>query len=147
MKEIAGNLWDHWNQPGRIVCITTNGFVKKDGHAVMGRGVALQATGKVHDLKWIVGMLITRNGNIVQLVPGTKLLLFPTKYHWAEKSDPGLIETSAKQLEKLARAHPEVTYILPRPGTGNGQLSWDVVKPKLVSLPDNVWVISYKENR
>jgi len=40
VKEVDGNLWEieaDWR------VITTNGFVKKDGRAVMGRGVARQA--------------------------------------------------------------------------------------------------------
>lgn len=42
MIEIIGNIWDYYDK-GYNICITTNGFVKKNGCAVMGRGTALQA--------------------------------------------------------------------------------------------------------
>lgn len=32
--------------------------------------------------------------------------------------------------------------VLPRPGCGNGRLTWEQVKPVIKFLPDNVWVIS-----
>ena len=40
MNEVNGNLWD---SNADIIVITTNGAVRKDGAAIMGRGVALQA--------------------------------------------------------------------------------------------------------
>ena len=43
MIEIQGNIWDYYEQEYNI-CITTNGFVRSDGCAAMGRGTALQAT-------------------------------------------------------------------------------------------------------
>ncbi len=39
MKEDFGDLWDF----DGIIAITTNGFVKKDGSCVMGRGCAKEA--------------------------------------------------------------------------------------------------------
>ena len=40
MKEVTGNIWDY---PADIVCITTNGSTTRNGSAVMGKGIALQA--------------------------------------------------------------------------------------------------------
>ena len=40
MIEIKGSLF---NEPCDAFCITTNGFIKKDGTCVMGRGCAKQA--------------------------------------------------------------------------------------------------------
>lgn len=40
MREITGNLWDYYEKPGYVVCITTNGVVNAKGRAVMGRGCA-----------------------------------------------------------------------------------------------------------
>jgi len=39
MKELRGNLF---HTPCDVICITTNGFVKRNGEAVMGRGCAVQ---------------------------------------------------------------------------------------------------------
>ena len=39
MKEVFGDLWEF----DGIIAITTNGFVKRDGTCVMGRGCARQA--------------------------------------------------------------------------------------------------------
>ena len=45
MKEITGDIWDYHKQ-GHWIVITTNGTVKSNGEAVMGRGIALQARAK-----------------------------------------------------------------------------------------------------
>jgi len=42
MKEVIGNIWNYYNK-GNWIVITTNGTIKKNGEAVMGRGVALEA--------------------------------------------------------------------------------------------------------
>ncbi len=39
ITEVKGDLVDFWRKGNRIG-ITTNGFVKKDGRAVMGAGIA-----------------------------------------------------------------------------------------------------------
>ena len=46
MIETSGNLW-HFHTQGRWVVTTTNGSVRKDGCAVMGRGVAREAAAKL----------------------------------------------------------------------------------------------------
>lgn len=52
MKEVYGDIWEYHKQ-GYWIVITTNGFVKKNGCAVMGRGVAKQAVTKYPSLpKW-----------------------------------------------------------------------------------------------
>lgn len=44
MRDIKGNIWTLYDSdPTCYICITTNGFVKSNGEAVMGRGTALQA--------------------------------------------------------------------------------------------------------
>lgn len=40
MKEARGNILDLFGKVD-CICVTTNGFVKKNGEAVMGRGIAL----------------------------------------------------------------------------------------------------------
>jgi hypothetical protein len=44
MQELKGNLWDLAREMhADAICITTNGFVKNDGTAVMGKGCAREA--------------------------------------------------------------------------------------------------------
>lgn len=57
MKEVTGNIWDY-HEKGYWIVITTNGTVKANGEAVMGRGVALQAKRKYQGLPWRLGQEI-----------------------------------------------------------------------------------------
>jgi len=44
MIEMSADLWEIYDRlTWSICCITINGFVKKDGEAVMGQGTAKQA--------------------------------------------------------------------------------------------------------
>lgn len=140
MREIKGNLFAYDGRKGFNILITTNGFIKNDGTAVMGRGNAFEAKELHPELPYLLGKsLKVRKNNVSRLLP--HLLAFPVKHHWVEKADRDLIKRSAKQLYELAIAHPTERFILPRPGCGNGQLKWRHVRPLLTKLPDNVWVI------
>lgn len=143
MKEINGNLWRYYNAPFHVICITTNGFVKKDGTAVMGRGCALEARSYIPGIAKLLGAHIQTNGNMAgYLLPN--VIAFPVKHVWYEKADLELIRGSAHWLGHIAAKHPEFSFILPRPGCGNGQLQYCDVKPVLVDLlPDNVYVIDF----
>jgi len=59
---------DLFSQPVDAVCITTNGFVKRSGRAVMGAGVAKQAADRWHDLDSRVGDLLQIWGDQVFLI-------------------------------------------------------------------------------
>ena len=145
MREITGNLWDH-NNADSIICITTNGFVKKNGEAVLGRGCAYEATQRIPGIAKRLGEWIITNGNVPCWLT-TGLVTFPVKRVWWEKADLKLIEESAAWLRAVAtETLPGHKFILPRPGCGNGQLAWADVKPLLLSLPDNVFVIDFAKN-
>ena len=152
MKEITGNLWDFDGQPGYTCCITTNGTIRKDGLAVMGRGCAKEAAERYPHLPKILGdhlLGAKEHGNVVWNANVGKdgqyhfLLIFPTKHNWRDRSDLELIKHSAIQLSFQAHRNPRMVYILPRPGCNNGGLKWEEVKAVIGTiLPDNVWVIS-----
>jgi len=149
---------DIWGSEADWICITTNGFVKANGCAVMGRGVALQAATKMSYLPYALGSKIKTSGNIVQSLACTfapegkkaaHLLSFPVKHNWWEKADPELIRRSCRQLWSLCDealrsrweknlglvAGPGVLRVaLPRPGCGNGGLDWKDVKPILAEI-------------
>jgi hypothetical protein len=146
MKEIKGDLWDYYGRKGFIVCITTNGFLKKNGEAVMGRGCAWEAKTRFPELPKLLGQKIKLFGNNVYELQSKKLWSFPTKHNWWEKADPDLISKSAAQLVSyIENRRIEFglleTFILPKPGCSNGQLDWEDVKPLLKDLPNTVWVI------
>ena len=141
MLEVTGNLWDYeadWR------CITTNGYVGRDG-LVMGRGCALEAANRYPGLKAYAGARVAANGNVVQSVARHRLILFPVKDVWDRPARLGLIVKSAIRLAELTEERDLGTVVLPRPGCGNGQLSWDDVKPVIAPiLPDSVHVITFK---
>jgi hypothetical protein len=149
MKEIVGNLWTfqfpNTGPEAYIRCITTNGFIKQNGQAVMGRGCAAEACRLYPGAALRLGQEIKIKGNVCIWI-NTGLLTFPVKHNWWEKADLELIAKSAQRLNYIARYMiTDKWYILPRPGCGNGSRSWDEVRPILEGLPDNVLVIDFEK--
>lgn len=148
MKEVTGNLWTY---PADVRVITTNGFVKKNGEAVMGRGCALEAAQRFKDLPVLLGDWLTCKGNIPVCFKFStcdfQLWTFPVKHKWFEKADLALIAESAKYFADYF-SYPELSeerIVLPRPGCGNGQLRWEDVKPILNPiLDDRFHVITFE---
>lgn len=169
MKQIKGDLFEI---DCDALCITTNGFVKSNGYAVMGMGCAKQlAQFDIHaPLK--LGSAIRTHGNIVQLIDnyGVPVYAFPVKpmrrvaehatdavthmrnkfKHgdvipgWACVADINIITKSAHELLALANEHGWQKVILPRAGCGAGELSWDDVYPILNDiLDDRFYAVTY----
>ena len=140
MKEVFGNVWTY---QANVVCIPTNGFIRRNGKGVMGAGVAKQGRDKYRylGLETILGRELRTKGNhIIYLMPW--LWTFPVKHKWSEPADLDLIKRSAEELRNAQ--DPNLIYVLPRPGCGNGQLKWEDVKPIIEPiLPDNIHVITY----
>ena len=146
MQEIKDNLWTF--DPGGIVVwrgIPTNGVVR-NGKLVMGAGVAKEAKKKYPSLPEIFGRGVEERGNVpIFATPlgGESVFSFPTKNHYNNNSDINLITGSAAILAMKALAFSECDFVLPRPGVGLGNLSWEEVRiPLLTLLPDNVYVVS-----
>ncbi|VVB51706.1 Uncharacterised protein [uncultured archaeon] len=144
MKEIVGNLWRYYGRPNIVICITTNCFVKRDGSAVMGRGGAAEARSYVPGIAKMLGDHIRTNGELAGFLT-PQVIAFPVKHVWYEKADLELIRSSAHWLGQIAAKRSQSNlFILPRPGCGNGHLSYSDVRPILVDLlPDNVYVIDF----
>jgi hypothetical protein len=145
MLEANGDLWV---LPADARCITTNGYVKADGAAVMGRGCALEARERFPGVDMLLGHRITKAGNHVHILPVDtrarwELVSFPVKHHWREKADLDLIARSCAELTELIEGEGWERVLLPRPGCGNGQLSWEGEVRPLISylLDDRVVVI------
>jgi len=146
MIEAHGDLWEY---PADAYVITTNGAVRKDGAAVMGRGVALQAKQKFPGIDRELGRLLSNYGFNCWIVNKDPIVIsFPVKFHWNEKADPLLIMKSLYELwdivtNMLARKE-NMVVAMPRPGCGNGQLKWEDIKP-LVSFLDDRFVVVNNE--
>lgn len=151
---------------GRVdwACITTNGEVRSDGTAVMGRGIALQAKTRWPGVAAVLANEIRQNGNVPNFIgyvdrylrwsfswpppkdlKQTLLWSFPTKHHWKEPSDINLIVDSAKFLVIEATDFDDIEIAIPRPGCSNGGLSWDFVRPHLARVLDDRFTIIHNE--
>ena len=144
MREITGNLWDYVNDG--IIVITTNGALNSRGECVMGRGTAAQAKKRYPDLPLRVGKMIKSHGNHVYIFQmdtdqGEMLITFPVKHHWAERADHELITRSVEELRVLANKTHANKIFLPRPGCGNGGLTWDTVEPILRDSLDARFIV------
>lgn len=140
MKEVKVDLWDYCSFG---LCITTNGTVKYNNCAVMGRGCALEAKQRIPNIDQILGSKINRFGNHVWPLfcyRGQEIYSFPVKHDWWDKADIELIKRSCMELCELVKGR---IIALPRPGCGNGHLKWEDVKPVIEPLlPDNIVVVS-----
>lgn len=130
-KEIKANIWDFDND---VKVITTNGNVKKNGENVMGKGTALQARQVYPRLPLMHGENIKIYGNDVFYYPIYKIICFPTKHNWWEKSDLDLIRTSMKHLYHICAENNIRKVIMPKVGCNNGGLEWEVVKQKVIDI-------------
>lgn len=135
MNLIKADLWEC----NGALCITTNGFVKVNGRAVMGAGVAKQATQLIPGIDKELGRRLYKTGNNVYRIAGPdhrvyfdrSVLSFPVKHNWYERADLDLIRESAEQLSVVMDNHSELDFFLVKPGCGNGGLTWSVVEDTL----------------
>lgn len=129
MIEEQGNVWLSQKRSDWIV-ILTNGSVNNKGQAIMGKGIALEAAQRFHNLPAQLGIRLKYDGNTVQCFPEYGLFTFPTKQEWYEPSNLKLIGRSCTTLVNMVSARGLAGRILiPRPGCGNGKLTWHQVKP------------------
>lgn len=165
MREERGNLL---HMDGDALVITTNGFVKNNGEAVMGRGIAKQVADALTYIPGALGALNRINGNHVhQLARHNDMFILsaPVKpayvindgtnvvehaaYQfrigdrvpgfWA-KAVPELIVQSCRELANLAAARCWETILCPRFGCGAGELNWEDVKPMIENILDDRFI-------
>lgn len=146
MINVIGNLFE---QQGWL-CITTNGFVKNNGRAVMGAGCAKTIRDAVPNIDLALGKHIRTNGNEVGNIGSynnSPVFSFPVKHNWWENADLDLIRKSAKELRGIYKAAEMLSTSgcdvwIPRPGCGNGKLSYKDVEPVLQEeLPESCFKI------
>ena len=144
MIELTGDLWSY-RTGHNWLAITTNGDINSSGLAVMGRGVALQATERFPSIAKELGWKIEHFGNRVHNFPHYHLATLPVKHHWQDLADPALISKSLWQLYDLVGEMDIKKLYLPRPGCGSGRLKWEVVKPMLEVLDDRFIIVNNEE--
>lgn len=149
MNELEANLWE---VPADLRVITTNGATKRDGACVMGRGMgrgcALEAKTRFPGIDQRLGDLLRRHGNRVMRLGRygegqvrVMIASFPVKHHWRQEADPALIRRSAEQLVALADKFEYARVVVPRPGCGNGRLSWNEVRTIVAEVLDERFTV------
>lgn len=131
---VTGDIWDAHKDSW--VCITTNGMLKQDGTAVMGAGIAKEAADRFPDLPRRLGENISKYGNRLFIYRDIRIITFPTKHDWKDKSDLELIRKSCRELMEVAHKFGIERISLPKPGCSNGGLSWDDVRPAIEPILD-----------
>lgn len=80
MKEVKGNIWNFWEK-GHWIVIPTNGTVKSNGEAVMGRGLALQLTQRIPGIQKELGDQLHRIGNRPVFFMTHHVITLPVKHN------------------------------------------------------------------
>lgn len=152
MNILKANIVD-LHQNGKVVCVTTNGYVKKNGQAVMGRGNALAMAKEYPVLPVNLAAHIIKNGNNVGPIL-KRIIAFPVKpitgtfdqvldkirymykpgqtipgYHC--KANIEIIERGINQLNDFIIKFNLQEVFLPLPGCSNGELTLEQVQPIL----------------
>ena len=145
----TGNMWNMYEEADHFF-ITTNSYVKTNGCAVLGRGIALEAKNQYPTLSRKAGNAIEaycgHHGSygILPNVLG-KIGLFQVKYGWSEAAQINLIIKSTNELGTLLRNNPDIKKVaLNMPGIGNGKLNIRNVLPIVEILPDSVHIWTFK---
>ena len=111
MREITGDLFSHNRHGPDAICITTNGYVGKDGCNVMGMGSAGEAKKRYPGIEKRLGVLLENEGNQVHLLTQIAdgqihlagiyapyhIVSFPTK--------PRVVNESDELLPRYRKAH------------------------------------------
>jgi hypothetical protein len=144
MQEINGNIWTY-HYHGRWIIVTTNGAIKKNGAAVMGRGVAKELATRYPDFPGTLGATILSSGNNVYAFSKYRVITFPVKDGWRKKADMVLIEKSLRQLVELVnKTDLSDKFYMVRPGCGYGRLDWETeVKHLCEKYLDNRFIITH----
>ena len=139
------------NSNENVVCVTTNGIIRKDGTAVMGAGIAKTTNQRFQVAKKLAEHLRTNGNTVCDLGEYTfkqsrfHIVSFPTKQDWKDQSIPWLIERSAKQLVDLVNTQDYKHIFLTPPGCGCGGLNYETdVKPIIEPILDDRFTIVFR---
>jgi len=121
----------------------------------MGAGIAGEAAARYPDLPLLYGSYLEKAhySTDVILIPGSRLILFPTKVNWKDSSILELIEKNAQQLVNRVQEFlifnqnwPSIPHIyLPPPGCGLGRLKWEDVEPVISPILDDNFTVVFRD--
>ncbi len=144
MKERRGNIFISLNKADAII-IPTNITLRKDGNGIAGAGLAKAAQKIWPDFEIKLGKAVKKGGDLTTILfchDKTKIISFPTKRDWRQKSDLKLIKSNLNELVILANKYEFKEISLPRVGCGLGGLNWNqVVKPICEKILDDRFTI------
>lgn len=140
IQELAINIWElrkHYNVKPWVVVPTNLEFTEIEGvpRAIMGAGLAKDARDKHLNLdirygEYLYGRFWFSNSNsILYSDKKSKIICYPTKDKWKNKSDIYLIKFCAEVLDRTGTDLDH--FLIPKLGCGLGGLKWEVVKPIL----------------
>lgn len=152
LDEVFVDFWQLYEnrKHGSIFIIPTNGSVNAKGRAVMGRGLAYDASQRYDTLSAQLGSCIKNAGNRCFYFPLECFVTFPVKEQWFDTASLHLIGQSCQQTNELLRQHKdEIQKIfIPHVGCGNGRLQWRLVRPILERRCEgNYTIVSRKGDR
>lgn len=154
MQVVEGDIWEYHAQ-GAWIIITTNAGLTKSGLAVMGRGVALQASERFPTLRSRLGAAlrtIDRSAE-AESIPcvafeDLRIICFPVKWTFYDDAELDLIEASARHCMQLLDEIGIATIYSVKPGCGSGHLLWSQVQPILAPIfNDRVTIVDLPETR
>lgn len=137
MIERRGDLFGQ--DDGDWIVLTTNAQTKAGNLAIMGAGVAKRGRDLFHGIDRKLGTLLREQGSRVRLLGSwphrgrqVQVVALPTKVNWRDPSTLELVTESCRELRLLAQAAtlvgPGPLVLMSRPGCGNGNLAWGVVR-------------------
>jgi len=138
MLEVVGDIWGYAETA--VIAITTNGSLTKDGRAVIGRGVARQASARFPMLAEKLGRLLAERGSHVFDL-GSGIVSYPVEETAWSLPDLRIIARSAQELRQLADQSGWLRIVVPRPGCGGGGLPWKDVQPLLAPWLDDRFIV------
>lgn len=128
----TGSLFYLPQDEKEAAAFTTNGVLRKNGYAVLGKGQALEAKQLFPGLEKRLGEYLFRYGNrafymgVRQLGEHlTSLITFPTKYHYRDNSNLELITGPARQVKAIADKFQLRKIYMPPVGCGLGKLNYE----------------------
>lgn len=138
---------DIWEIDCDYIIIPTNCQIRKDGTAVMGAGLAKQASDKYSRLQYLYGKAIQYKKDKPKAITTSdingkpkSLICFPTKIHWKDSSSIELIKQNAILVSEHVSKDDKIA--LPKLGCGLGGLNWEIqVKPMLENILDGRFIV------
>lgn len=142
MKLHQGNIWSILETTD-LLLFTSNSTLNKDGHLVMGAGIAKEAKERFPMFPKLLGNKIKAINKVGQWYgvlasPNYKVGAFQTKTDWKLPSTLELIEYSTEMLIQIAPNYERID--MPVAGCGHGGLNYKDVESIIKRLPDNVHI-------